>query len=488
MHYRYLLLAGILVACGQAPEPAPAGKAKGVIAPTAAFHVSPSGSADGDGSARSPWDLATALAHPGSVQPGDTIWLHGGTYRGSFHSVLAGSDSANVIVRQYPGERATIDGNLVVEGAAATYWGFEVMNSDPSRPPVSGVDVKAPRTRFVNLVVHDHGENGFGFWSTAPDAEIYGSVIYNNGRQEGDRGHGHGIYAQNSTGMKRLTDNVIFNQFSHGIHVYGSDEAFLRNFLIEGNVSFNNGSLSASGNAPDLLVGGGTPAERIAVVRNFTFRNDARTTATFGSADGPVNGDLVLRDNYLVGSTKLTRWNRVALTGNTFAGSETLLFLNVADSAAAYSWDRNTYVSKEGRWQPFSLARSNTQSFDFAGWRQATLWDRESRYARGLPTGTRVFVRPNRYEPGRATIIVYNWDRRETVEVDAGNILPRGAKYEVRNVQDYFGAPVASGTSQGVPLQVPMASITPAPVDGSASTAPVTGPIFNVFVLTTVRK
>ena len=38
------------------------------------FFVSPNGSSGADGSPRAPWDIATALAHPASVKPGDRIW------------------------------------------------------------------------------------------------------------------------------------------------------------------------------------------------------------------------------------------------------------------------------------------------------------------------------------------------------------------------------------------------------------------------------
>jgi hypothetical protein len=42
------------------------------------FFVSPEGTSGGDGNAQSPWDLQTALSHPDSVQPGDTVRLSGG--------------------------------------------------------------------------------------------------------------------------------------------------------------------------------------------------------------------------------------------------------------------------------------------------------------------------------------------------------------------------------------------------------------------------
>src|SRR5207247_6620355 len=82
------------------------------------YYVTPSGSASGDGSAGQPWNLATALAGGGGrVQPGDTIWVRSGTYRGQFINSLNGTASTLIVVRQYPGERATIDGNLVISGS-----------------------------------------------------------------------------------------------------------------------------------------------------------------------------------------------------------------------------------------------------------------------------------------------------------------------------------------------------------------------------------
>ena len=75
------------------------------------FYVAPAGSPSGNGSIGSPWDLQTALNQPSAVHAGDTIWLRGGTYTGHFTSNLNGSSSTPIIVRQYAGERATIDGN-----------------------------------------------------------------------------------------------------------------------------------------------------------------------------------------------------------------------------------------------------------------------------------------------------------------------------------------------------------------------------------------
>ena len=110
----------------------------------AEWHAAPNGTSQGDGTRSQPWDLKTALNHPAAVKPGDTIWLHEGTYRGHFQGNLKGTEQAPIIVRQSPGERAIIDGNFnllvtksadvfEVAGAYTWYWGFEITSSHANR-------------------------------------------------------------------------------------------------------------------------------------------------------------------------------------------------------------------------------------------------------------------------------------------------------------------------------------------------------------------
>jgi hypothetical protein len=100
-----------------------------------------------------------------------------------------------------------------------------------------------------------------------------------------------------------------------------------------------------------------------------------------------------------------------------------------------------------------------------------------------------VVVRPNTYEPGRANIIVYNWGNQASVAVNVGGVISTGNQYEVRNVQNLFGAPVASGTYNGSgTITVPLGGVNATPPIGGSPNAPVhTGPAFDVFLLTLQR-
>src|SRR2546423_2018682 len=173
--------------------------------PTGGFYASPTGSSAGNGSTNNPWDLSTALAGgSGRIQAGDTVWMRGGTYRGDFRTALAGARGRPIVFRQYPGERATIDGTLRADGADLVFWGFEVMRSAPTGM-LPGLESRGARQKFINMIVHDAAQQGITFWDEAVDAEGYGNIVYNNGPHGN---HDHGIYVHNMSGTKLLMDNA----------------------------------------------------------------------------------------------------------------------------------------------------------------------------------------------------------------------------------------------------------------------------------------
>jgi hypothetical protein len=439
----------------------------------AEHHVSPTGTPEGDGSPSLPWDLATALSHPPAVQPGDTVWLGGGTYAGAFYSYLRGTAEAPIIVRQVPGERATLDGGdsdgasvLAVMGAYTWYWGFEIMSSDPVRsvddpdtPIGRGYAVKTnsgeegnPGNRFINLVIHD-AALGISLWSEmSPAIEVYGCLIYYNGWDAPDRGHGHGIYAQNNEDFLELRDNVIFDQFGWGIHVYGDAEAYLRNFRIEGNICFDNGRLARIDPAfrNNLLAGGESGAPGNSLLRGIYIRDNLSYSA---DADGSLAGSNNV--GYAAGCE-----SDISITDNTFAQADALWLIECVPETIT----GNTFIGGVGGFEPAGYP-SNT-------------------YLEEKPTGVQVFLRRNAYEPGRAHVVVYNWDRNPAVEVDLSEAVTSGSPFELRDAQNYFGAPVVSGTYDGSPVAVPMTGLEKAAPVGTEA-PPHTAPEFAVFVLFT---
>jgi hypothetical protein len=471
----------------------------------AQFYVAPNGTPQGDGSLVRPWDLATALAQPPVVEPGAIIWLRGGTYNGPFQSTLRGVAGQPITVRQYPGERAIIDNNSVtssvsldVQGAWVVFWGFEVTNSNPKRITTQsgsaptdlvraiGIDVYGPHMKLINLIIHDAG-TGIGLWDSAQDSEVYGSLIYNNGWQGSDRSHGHGIYMQNSVGIQHILDNIVFNQFGYGLHAYGLANESLRGFDIEGNAVFGNGSLSRKGQEPNILVGGDTPAANVTLSNNYTYHSGLASQNVDLAYGTTANQDVTVQNNYIVGGDPVLmarQWNQIAMTGNTLVGDQTVVAFQLPNgiSPAGYQWNNNSYSTAANIQHPFSY---RFQGFDFAGWKGATSLDSSSEQVSAHPSSAQVFVRPNVYEPGRANIIVYNWPLASSVNVDLTGVLPVGASYTIRNVQNYAGPSIATGVYRGGQIALPLSAVTPsAPVGNVPSAAPSTGTLFNVYVVT----
>jgi hypothetical protein len=450
------------------------------------FFVAPNGTPDGDGSREHPWNLAGALSGTYTVGPHDLISLRGGTYKGDFVSRLTGMASAPITVRQYQGERTIIDGSLKVKGEWTIYWGFEVMNSDLNAGRLNGIMVFGPHTKLINLIVHDSTGSGIGTWIEAPDSEIYGSIIYNNGIDK----FNHGIYLQNQVGTKYIMDNIIFSQSGKGIQGYGLPGEYLRSFHIEGNVSFNNGTRSVTGPWTNILVGGDTPAEAMVLLNNYTYNPTALGEYNVDLGyDTSANNDITVKNNYFVGGNTVLHvqdWDRVTMTNNTLYGSANLIEFQLprGNDPSTFQWDNNTYFA-DGNVTPFQFSN---QAYTFSEWQQTPGLDQTSQYTSGRPTGAKIFVRPNKYEQGRAHIIVYNWDLLDTVDVDISNVALLGARYTVWNVQDYFGPPVASGIYDGTPIRLPMTGVPPPPpLRDTGSESPVTGPEFNVFVLTSTE-
>jgi hypothetical protein len=484
-----------------------AGTAGAAAVAVLGWFAAPTGSSAGDGSSR-PWDLQTALqGGNGKVQAGDTVWLRGGTYSNAtpVTSTLAGTASAPVVVRQYPGERAILDARgatsptnrgdfLTVRGAYSTFWGFEVMDSDPNRSTDTRpnlIVVNASHVKLVNLIVHDGGI-GFYTFSDPLDIEIYGCLAYNNGWQDSIFGNGHGIYAKSTTGPVYLRDNILFNQFGYGLHIYtiaGPDG--LTNLHAEGNVAFNNGAVTADPvNSPsaNILFGGSMPVRNGTLLDNMTYFSPNvgvhNLLIGFGAT---VNQNVTVRNNYAVGGMLLAeigRWQSFTMTDNSFFGATSDMLWLRDSTRSGFQLAHNRYYR-----DPSAEAWGyiNTD-YGFAQWQQVAAVGATDRTVTSDPAEPKVFLRPNRYEPGRANLIIYNWSRQAAVPVDLSSIVRVGDHYEVRNVQDLFGAAVSSGTYGGGPVDVPMTGVTPVPlIGGSPTPPPQTGPDFGVFVVTSVR-
>src|SRR5262249_12162610 len=154
----------------------------------------------------------------------------------------------------------------------------------------------------------------------------------------------------------------------------------------------------------------------------------------------------------------LKNWHSVRVTGNLVApqNSDCAVELEHEINSLNAVWDGNVYGSSS----PAKAFCIKEKLSSFSEWKKCTGFDSASSWTDSPLSGTRIFVRSNRYEPGRANIVVYNWERSSHVAVDVCSVLAVGLYYEVRNAEDYFAPPVRTGIFDGRPLELPMRGLS----------------------------
>jgi hypothetical protein len=311
----------------------------------------------------------------------------------------------------------------------------------------SGFWVMAPNVKVINNVIHDQSV-GISAWRDAPDSEYYGNIVYYNGWMGPDRAHGHGVYMQNSEGSKTLLENIVFQQFDLGMQFYSTGNSRVDNFYLEGNVVFQSGYLGQAATR-NILLGGGTEAQNPTLIENFTYfptkidHGGENNIGYYPFGEGCSNLRME-RNTFVSGSIALTlfRCSVANLANNLFYGSQR--------SFRASDYPNNRYVDDKSR-----------------------------------PKGVDIYVRPNRYEEGRANIVVFNWDREDEVAVNLSSAgLREGDLFEIRDVQSYLGCPIATGTYKGETASLSMTSTVVADPIGEINKPPKhTDKEFGVFVV-----
>jgi hypothetical protein len=373
----------------------------------------------------------------------------------------------------------------------------------------TGLNVFGPRTKFINLIVHDTA-SGFGFWQGAIDSEVYGCIVYNNGVVDTQRGHGHGLYIQNQTGTKTIENVISFNNFSTGMKAY-TEAGYIVGINFKGIISFNNGSPGAYIGTPafntppyfrvsNLFVGSkGNPSDRISITGSYLYHQDRTLVnlSNMGLGYQPVSHkSLVVQNNYVMGGNQaltVDRWDTATVTGNTLYAtqdptSSTDNYVASVETRAPAStvWDYNTYYDEtqgSGRYAFWFGNFTRWHEVPFASFKSLSGFDSHTSYQLGRPTGMKIVVQPNKYEPGRANIAVYNWDHAPMADIDVSGVLAVGRPYELRNVQHLLTGPVLSGVYDGKPLRVRLDDVQVTPPIGHEFTPASTSPEFSAFVL-----
>jgi hypothetical protein len=296
---------------------------------------------------------------------------------------------------------------------------------------------------------------------------------------------------------------VSFANHATGMKAYG-EAGYAQGVHFEGVVSFNNGVASLTAGPLDkmenLFVGTtDNPADRISLVGNLLYHQSKvlASNLTLGYQH-PANGSLVVQDNFIMGGSMallVKHWAQATVTGNTVYAetssnlkSDQSLVQAKQPAGSHWVWDRNRYFDGTVQQYPFAFNTALNQygggNLSWPEWATASRFDGSGHYAMSRPQPT-VVVRPNRYEPGRAHVVVYNWQHAADVAVNlSGAGLNVGDVFEVRDAQNFFGAPLIKTTYTGAPVRMPLQNLNAGPAAGTLLFAPDhTAPEFAVFVV-----
>ena len=395
------------------------------------IHVAVDGSSSGDGSLQDPIDFKTACGKGGGenhrlIEPGDTILMHAGTYKGTWWLQLFGEKGAPVVLMPYKNDRVIFDGKnddtdggiptIKFSGQYVHIIGLEFTSSDKRRvSKESGTFVDdmvarqavffdAAHSKLINCIIHNNTSGGLLFTERAENSEVYGCIIFNNGWDSPDRGHGHAMYVRNIIGTKTIQDNICFNSMGRGISGYGE----IQGFMVKGNTSFHAGMASQHGAERSLFFGGSGASktiDRLYVEDNVFYHHNGKRVFEVG---------YVERNRIFVSATK-----------NYVIGGYGLVIKP----------DFRTLIKE-----------NNKESI----------------------TKNEVIIRPNKYEKGRANITILNKDALDYMEIDLSDVVAIGAEYEIKDVQDILGNTVVSGIYEGEAVRVPLNLAKVSQINGDA--------------------
>ncbi|MCH9648303.1 MAG: hypothetical protein K0U98_08695 [Deltaproteobacteria bacterium] len=467
-------------------------------------YASPDGLPSARGSLLDPVDLDTATNGQSPLLPGDTLFLHDGLYTSSrggrwgFAIEAAGTATAPITIRPihlappYP----ILNHGIFVLGDYVTLMNLESTTTMP-RPPSSntrvennavtphyaGLDNGAIGNRFINCVIHDNYSSN----SVGRGAEIYGNVIYHNGRLNSDGLSGHGLYIQNPTSDPvEAVENIIFDSYFTLVHVFGSEGTQLNDVHTIGNVLFR-GSYGGHEEDPvlaprwgsSILYRGGLGGPNGVLIRDNICHS--ASIAPRQGVDAEISGNTVIDAQIVplqMQDLEMTN-NRMFQVGD-LVEHNSVVELRSPDTTANppnHFFDGNSYqntafvvnyIDANNAFQQITFGRSSQA---FSDWQDHWQMETTSSYTFAPPTGLEVTVKPNQYEYGRATIVALNWDLATSFDVDVSGVLTPGDPYVIYNVLDlsrdpgaFTGVtPVSSGTYDGSLINLPTLRADPSP-------------------------
>ena len=505
------------------------------------FFVATVGNAANSGTKDSPWSLDFALnsaQNEGKILAGDTINILGGNYYGIYESQLGFASGAPIIVKNYRNEKVTIQdpGNiktadiLTIKGLNTWYMGFEITSNPLTRietgatTGINGITLYGKNVKLINLLIHNLNGSGIGSW-LSNNSEIYGCIIYNNGREVSLNPTGPGIYIQNDNVNEPTTieQNYIFNNYGSNVQAKAVNQS---NGKVSGlniirNTVFNASAyVSKEGfKSYNLYVGSETndynPATDI-YINNNIFYNGPEAEASYyiqnqdlkpgfykaknivlglGQKDSSIffNKNIIFGSSYIGELSVRTVIPILQVTNNQFVGktkdeSSKLLGIDITlnqgqskKGILGNAWNSNSYYSIFKK--PFAFLKSGThnETYDLQSFSKEFGVDKNSTFSGTLPNDT-VMIYRNKYDDKKIYINVINYSKKITTTVNLNSFNLNNRYYKLYDIQNLTGAPISQGKITGNSLILNLNNNIASQLMGSARN-PVHTNDLNTFLL-----
>jgi hypothetical protein len=360
------------------------------------FFVAADGKPDNAGTKESPWNLASALGR--TLEPGSTLWIRGGTYTGKFQVTLAGSEAAPIQVRGVAGERVTIlnCGIEVVQGADYVWLrDLEIASDVPIEKRVTDQTGSWPKDipGSAGLVVH--AGRGCKFINLVIHDNPLGGVGWWIGSTDSEM-HGCVIYNNGWKAPDRTHGHCIYVQNKDGVKT-------ISNCIL---------SVPAWGGSYSMHAYG----SKNAYVDNFVIEDN------IAYERGP----------FLVGGGRPSNHIRVARN-----------FLHGVNLQVGMTKENEDCEVRDNVVARGKISINNYKKAVDEG------------NLRELPESKAV-VLPNKYDPGRAHVAIYNGAKAALVPVDVSRVLKPGDGFRLLDPKDLYGKPILEGHVDGAALPVPL--------------------------------
>jgi chitodextrinase len=332
----------------------------------ATYYVSPSGSDASSGTLAAPF--ATLQRAVNLVNPGDTIYMRGGTYLLSDSGVQtsrSGSNGSYISVFNYPGETPVLDGINIT-----TSYRSAIALTDASWWHIRGLEIKNAAAHGIYLIgassnniiernVTHHNVRiqlsgcGISVVDTGANNLILNNDSHHNGVLGSSGGDGIGVNYTRALGNIVRGNRVWLNN-DDGIDLWGA-----ANVLVENNWSWENGlrdDLTPSGgNGVGYKLGGAGPGDGNHTIRNnLAWRNEHSGFEDNG-ADLPMN--VFNNTGYENGLSNFSFYSPVAFVlKNNLAFPNSLIYIRSPLVQSNNSWNLSVTVSS-----------ADFMSLDFSG-------------------------------------------------------------------------------------------------------------------------